>query len=65
MESNPQKCIKHIKNDTLLYICEISDFASLLYTNNSLYVLKLTQKDDNLKKNKQQKKTTPLILDEK
>ena len=39
-----------------------TDFSSFLYKNNSLYVLKLTQKDDNLKKNK---KTTALILDEK
>jgi hypothetical protein len=40
-----------------------TDFSSFLYKNSSLYVLKLTQKDDNLKK--KQKKTTALILDEK
>ena len=40
-----------------------TDFSSFQYKNTSLYVLKLTQKDDHLKKNK--KKTTALILDEK
>lgn len=39
------------------------DIASFLYKNNSLFVLKLTEKDDNLK-NKQTNKTTALILDE-
>lgn len=58
-----QKCIKHVKNYIYKYMRNIRfwiDIASFLYKNNSLYVLKLTEKDDNLKQ-----KTTALILDEK
>ena len=53
MESKPkmyQTCQKMIYIYIYIYMQNIgfwTDFSSFLYKNNSLYVLKLTQKDDN------------------
>ena len=53
MDSKPKMYQTCQKLYILIYMRNIgfwTDFSSFLYKNSSLYVLKLTQKDDNLKK---------------